>query len=503
MPMIPVDTAVQLIVGPLVDDTDFKTLETGVAYNAAGMSVDLIKSSISGTPTKTDLTLTTASTQDWVELGNGMYYIEITAAQNDTEGEIQLVGVATGILPFASPRYQVVSQQVYDSLVAGSDLLDVNASQLGGTAQTGNDVGADVNAILNDTGTDGVVVNWAAIVNPTATVTFSNTTVAVVSAVTGTVGGIAGTIATLDALDTAQDTQHSTTLSAVNTLTTRVGTPSDLGSGATVAANLVDIESQTDDIGALGAGLSAIPWNPAWDVEVQSEVADGLVAIGLDHLLSASVAGTDVTDGSVFARLVSSAATPDWDTYVNTTDSLQALRDNQIAATDIVTGGAIGTTGGAVDVVTATGTVTGNVDGSTGSVAGNVGGNVVGSVASVTGNVGGNVAGSVNSVATTVSADMVSISGSAPAADQLEAHALTVVAVTFTGGSTTTAVLGNVGGAAASSTDDAYNGRVLVFNAGTLARQVAEITDYVGSTKTATISAVTAAVGASHTAVLV
>jgi hypothetical protein len=42
------------------------------------------------------------------------------------------------------------------------------------------------------------------------------------------------------------------------TLMTRVGTPSDLGGGATVAANLSDIEAQTDDIGAAGAGLTAL-----------------------------------------------------------------------------------------------------------------------------------------------------------------------------------------------------------------------------------------------------
>jgi hypothetical protein len=74
------------------------------------------------------------------------------------------------------------------------------------------------------------------------------------------------------------------------------------------------------------------------------------------------------------------------------------------------------------------------------------------------------------------------------------------VPVTFTGGTTTTAILGTVDGAAASSTDDYYNGRVLVFNAGTLDMQATDITDYVGSTKTATITAVTTAVTSSHTA---
>lgn len=44
----------------------------------------------------------------------------------------------------------------------------------------------------------------------------------------------------------------------VTTLLSRVGTPSNLGGGATLAANLADIESQTDDIGAAGAGLTAI-----------------------------------------------------------------------------------------------------------------------------------------------------------------------------------------------------------------------------------------------------
>lgn len=43
----------------------------------------------------------------------------------------------------------------------------------------------------------------------------------------------------------------------VDDLESRLGTPSDLGSGATVAANLADIEAQTDDIGAAGAGLTA------------------------------------------------------------------------------------------------------------------------------------------------------------------------------------------------------------------------------------------------------
>jgi hypothetical protein len=55
---------------------------------------------------------------------------------------------------------------------------------------------------------------------------------------------------------------------------TRLGAPA----GASVSADIAAIEAQTDDIGAAGAGLTAVPWNTAWDAEVQSEVADALDA---------------------------------------------------------------------------------------------------------------------------------------------------------------------------------------------------------------------------------
>jgi hypothetical protein len=58
--------------------------------------------------------------------------------------------------------------------------------------------------------------------------------------------------------------------------------------GATIGVDIVEIESQTDDIGAAGAGLTAIPWNAAWDAEVQSEVDDALVARNLHFLVSIS-----------------------------------------------------------------------------------------------------------------------------------------------------------------------------------------------------------------------
>src|SRR3990167_6260548 len=48
--------------------------------------------------------------------------------------------------------------------------------------------------------------------------------------------------------------------------------------GTHIAADIIAIEAQTDDIGIAGAGLTGIPWNAAWDAEVESEVDDALGA---------------------------------------------------------------------------------------------------------------------------------------------------------------------------------------------------------------------------------
>lgn len=95
-----------------------------------------------------------------------------------------------------------------------------------------------------------------------------------------------------------------------------------------------------------------------------------------------------------------------------------------------------------------------------------------------------------------------------PTAAQLAyivANAATGLPVTFTtsGGSTTAAVLNQVDGAAASATNDQYNGRLLVFTDGTLKGVVTDITDYVGGTTTATITAIPFAPTASHNARLI
>lgn len=105
-----VDEAVVVPVNvfPLTDDTDFKTIEDAVAYDAAGMTLLWNFVTTDGVQTQTAVTPTAGGSYDWSHRGNGMYSIEIPAKggasiNNDAEGFGWFTGKATGVLPWRGP----------------------------------------------------------------------------------------------------------------------------------------------------------------------------------------------------------------------------------------------------------------------------------------------------------------------------------------------------------------------------------------------------------------
>tara|TARA_Y100000401_G_scaffold91961_1_gene77777 strand:- start:7841 stop:8938 length:1098 start_codon:yes stop_codon:yes gene_type:complete len=206
-------TAVDVLIGPFLDDGDGKTPETGLTID-----VELSKNG-QALANKSD---STAPTHDAAGSIDGYYNCELDATDTNTTGTLKLAAFASGAL-HVFETFQVIEQDIYDAIFGSS---------------------ADL-------------------------------------------------ITKINAIDTVVDA----------------------------------VKVVTDAISSNGSGLSAVPWNSSWDSEVQSEVNDALVALGLDHLVSASVAGSDVADNSIVAKLVSKESTADWDDYVNTTESLQALRD--------------------------------------------------------------------------------------------------------------------------------------------------------------------------------
>lgn len=116
------------------------------------------------------------------------------------------------------------------------------------------------------------------------------------------------------------------------------------------------------------------------------------------------------------------------------------------------------------------------------------------------------LASDLKSALTVVDDFVDSLESRVPAAlsAKLIAHALSVSTIVFDAGCTTTAlVLKTVDGGTPSATDDFYNNGVLVITSGTQFRQRCQITDYVGATKTATVSAITGAPADTDTGMLV
>gem|GEM_PF-2677253 len=107
-----------------------------------------------------------------------------------------------------------------------------------------------------------------------------------------------------------------------------------------LTTNIDAIETDTADlqsqIGMAGAGLTDLGgMSTTMKAQVNTEADSAIVTYGLDHLIFTSVIGTDIADDSIVAFMTSKSATADWDDFVNTTDSLQAIRDNQSAGTGL------------------------------------------------------------------------------------------------------------------------------------------------------------------------
>ena len=151
---VPVNTA------PLVDATDGATIEDALVYNEAGMDLNWNFVTTAGAYTQTNVVPTTAGVHDWTNQGNGMYSLEIPASagtiNNDTEGFGWFSGDCTASLPWRGPICGFRAAAINNALIDGGDNLDVNVTEVAGTAQTANDIGADVQTMV-----DGIITGLA------------------------------------------------------------------------------------------------------------------------------------------------------------------------------------------------------------------------------------------------------------------------------------------------------------------------------------------------------
>jgi hypothetical protein len=104
-----------------------------------------------------------------------------------------------------------------------------------------------------------------------------------------------------------------------------------------------DIEALVDDIGEAGAGLTAVPWNAAWDAEVQTSAAAALTAydpptkaeldLADDAVLAAIAALNDIDSTAAQAAAAAALAAYDAATATDVTNATSALATSAALAT--------------------------------------------------------------------------------------------------------------------------------------------------------------------------
>ena len=115
------NTAVDVLIGPFIDDTDGKTAETALTLSQA--DIKLSKNGQALTQKNDD----TAAAHD----ANGYYNCELNATDTNTEGTLTLIVHETGALPVRHD-FMVLSQAAYTSLVTAKDAgyMDVNVKAI-------------------------------------------------------------------------------------------------------------------------------------------------------------------------------------------------------------------------------------------------------------------------------------------------------------------------------------------------------------------------------------
>jgi hypothetical protein len=141
MKILKQSTAVTILLGPFVDETDGKTAETGLTITSS--DVQVWKQGGTSLAAKNDATSAT-------HRGIGYYTVPLDATDTNTLGQFTVAVHESGALPVRHDFY-VVPDHVYDGMIAGSDFLQVDTRQVNSTSEAA--VQLSRNSLLTQTGT--------------------------------------------------------------------------------------------------------------------------------------------------------------------------------------------------------------------------------------------------------------------------------------------------------------------------------------------------------------
>jgi len=144
MQLLKVNTTATVTCGPVLD-------ADGVAVTTAVLA-DFSISKNGSVAVLTGATVTHST--------NGYYTVALTTGNVDTLGRLDII-VNNAAMSMSNHRYDVIVAQVYDSLVSGSDLLQVDVTQLNNSTQNADRIliGANSNRTVQVTGSNHVAAD--------------------------------------------------------------------------------------------------------------------------------------------------------------------------------------------------------------------------------------------------------------------------------------------------------------------------------------------------------
>lgn len=274
----------------------------------------------------------TASTYD----SYGSYLCTLDTTDTNTLGTLRMQFIETATCLPVWVDCMVMPANVWDSLY-GADVLQVDQLQWLGTQVAAVDTNGYPKVTVKDGTGQGEILTTSGKVDG---VILSDT----VTTYTGNTVQTGDSFARIGATGSGLSTLA--TQASVNTIDDFLDT------------EIAAIKTVTDAIGATGTGLSAIPWNAAWDAEVQSEAADALnaydppthteltaeLATADDATLAAIAALNNVSQANI--RTAVGLGSANLDTQLSTIDD---FLDTEVAAIKAKTDSLTFTVAGQVD----------------------------------------------------------------------------------------------------------------------------------------------------------
>jgi len=288
------DTQVVVTIGPFVDVGDGFTPQTDITL--AGDMAEIVKH---GATSGTDI-----SGRTWDVLNtavDGYYNLTLTTDDTNTEGMLHVIVQDNSDCLPVHCTFMVVNDNTYEAFFENAaEILKVDLVQI-------NTIATQLQMLIDASTTINADADLTSIVVDKSVMSHVMTPAADTST-----------------YQASTDSQEAIKVHA-----------------DTIKAETVLILADTDDIGAAGAGLTAIPWNSDWDAEVQSEVNDELVLQNLDHLLKATTnVATDgdledyVVGGTIMAHLMGEDS--DVTVYKASTDAMSLGAASAASVADAV-----------------------------------------------------------------------------------------------------------------------------------------------------------------------